>query len=234
MMYNYLQEVRLEDLTIPLLQLPWFMKIQKFEQMRLASWVYDIRNGRGLFGRMNQPQFQGNLRQCYKIIESLRWKLPPRSSLKTSVQSTSSSQGEAERQALIPSLWWSVTNLREWPEAGLGRSTSDIRKKFFIQRVVEHWNRLSRAVVTVQACQKHLDIALMYIMWLLGLSCAGSGAGLWRYLWAFPSQDILWFYMKSLSNSISKGHLFVSFSSRHNKISSTILCIYSEDNFHAF
>ncbi|KFO55386.1 hypothetical protein N302_14139, partial [Corvus brachyrhynchos] len=48
-----------------------------------------------------------------------------------------------------------------------GRFMLDIRKKFFTQRVVEHWNRLSREVVTAPSLtefKKHLDNALRHIV----------------------------------------------------------------------
>ena len=46
---------------------------------------------------------------------------------------------------------------------GKGRFRLDIRKKFFIQRVVMHWNRLPKDVVDapfMEAFRARLDVAL--------------------------------------------------------------------------
>jgi len=53
----------------------------------------------------------------------------------------------------------------------------DIRKKFFTQRVVTHWNRLSKEVVdgpSLQAFKARLDVALgSLVWWLATLHTAG-------------------------------------------------------------
>ncbi|KFZ59220.1 hypothetical protein N321_03065, partial [Antrostomus carolinensis] len=48
-----------------------------------------------------------------------------------------------------------------------GRFRLAIRKRFFTQRVVEHWNRLPREVVMAPSLtifQKHLDNTLRYMV----------------------------------------------------------------------
>ncbi|KFV44838.1 hypothetical protein N341_01884, partial [Tyto alba] len=49
------------------------------------------------------------------------------------------------------------------PKLHQGRFTLDIRKHFFIQRVVKHWNRVPRKVVnapSLSVFKRHLDSAL--------------------------------------------------------------------------
>ena len=58
------------------------------------------------------------------------------------------------------------------------RFTLDIRKKFFTQRVVTHWNRLLKEVVdapSLEAFKARLDVALGSLLkWLVTLHIAGG------------------------------------------------------------
>ena len=51
-----------------------------------------------------------------------------------------------------------------------GRFRLDIRRKFFTQRVVKHWNRLPKEVVdapSLEAFKARLDVALGSLVWWL-------------------------------------------------------------------
>src|SRR5699024_522430 len=59
-----------------------------------------------------------------------------------------------------------------------GRFRLDIRRKFFTQRVVTHWNRLPKGVVdapSLKAFKARLDVALGSLVWcLVTLHIAGE------------------------------------------------------------
>ena len=61
---------------------------------------------------------------------------------------------------------------------GQGRFRLDIRRKFFTQRVMTHWNRLPKEAVdapSLEAFKARLDVALgSLVWWLVTLHVAGG------------------------------------------------------------
>ena len=57
--------------------------------------------------------------------------------------------------------------MRKWNEAASGEVQLDIRKRFFTERVVGHWNKLPRVVFTAPSLsefKEHLDDALSHMV----------------------------------------------------------------------
>ena len=70
----------------------------------------------------------------------------------------------------------------------------DIRKRFFSQRVVGHWNRLSREVVVALSLlkfKKHLDNAFRHVVLIFGWSYLEPEVGLDDPYGSLPTWDIL-------------------------------------------
>ena len=67
----------------------------------------------------------------------------------------------------------------------------DIRRKFFTQRVVTHWNRLPKEAVdapSLEAFKARLDVALGSLVWWLTTLHVAGGV---ETLWSFSTQAIL-------------------------------------------
>jgi len=65
----------------------------------------------------------------------------------------------------------------------------DIRKKFFTQRVVMHWNRLPKEVVdapSLEAFKARLDVALGSLVWWLTTLHIAGGLKLDEHCGPFP------------------------------------------------
>ena len=76
----------------------------------------------------------------------------------------------------------------------LGKFRLDIRRKFFTQRVVKHWNRLPKEVVdapSLEAFKARLDVALGSLVWWLATLQIGGKMKLDGSLWSFSTQAIL-------------------------------------------
>ena len=73
----------------------------------------------------------------------------------------------------------------------------DIRKKFFSQRVVTHWNRLPEEAVdapSLEAFKATLDVALGSLLWWLAILwwlAHSRGVETRWSLWSFSTQAIL-------------------------------------------
>jgi len=77
----------------------------------------------------------------------------------------------------------------------------DIRRKFFTQRVVTHWNRLPKEAVdapSLEASEARLDVALGSLVWWLATLHRAGGL---KLLCSFSTQAILWFYESEFGNS---------------------------------
>jgi len=78
-----------------------------------------------------------------------------------------------------------------------GRFRLDIRRKFFTQRVVMHWNRLPKEVVDVpslEAFMARLEVALGSLLWWLAILwwlAHSRGVETRWSLWSFSTQAIL-------------------------------------------
>lgn len=73
-----------------------------------------------------------------------------------------------------------------------GRFRLDIRKKLFTQKVVGHWKRLPREVVTAPSLlelKEHLDNTLRHMVGFLGCPVQGRKLD----LMILTTQDTLWF-----------------------------------------
>jgi len=65
-------------------------------------------------------------------------------------------------------------------QGGMARLRLDIRRKFFTQRVVTHWNRLPKEVVdtsSLEAFKAGLDVALGSLVWRLVTLHHSRGVG---------------------------------------------------------
>lgn len=72
------------------------------------------------------------------------------------------------------------------------RAGFEIRKMFFTKRVVGHWNRFPRAVVTAPSCRSSSVLTMLSVTYLIfRRSFVEPGAGLDDTCRAFSTQDIV-------------------------------------------
>ena len=89
-----------------------------------------------------------------------------------------------------------------------GRFRLGIRKKFFTQRVVTHWNRLLKEVVdapSLEAFKARLDVALGSLVWWLVTLHTAGGLKLYDHCGPFQPRP---FYdsMKEFRQEIPQNH----------------------------
>jgi len=89
-----------------------------------------------------------------------------------------------------------------------GRFRLDIRKKFFIMRVVKHWNRLPREVVetpSLETFKARLDGALSNLVWLKMSLLPAGGLGWMTSKGPFQSKA----FHDSMINVFSRTHTLI-------------------------
>ena len=113
-----------------------------------------------------------------------------------------------------------------------GRFRLDIRRKFFIQRVVTHWNRLPKEVVdapSLEAFKARLDVALGSLVWWLATLHIAGGLKLNDHCGPFQSRP---FYDSMIIHPCcpepsklpceNASGLFVQCTKQHNVLRSTV------------